>query len=65
VAAARAEAGDIVLAVAEGAATWDGVASLGDILAGRAAPRAGRFSVFDSLGLGVEDVAAASAVLGA
>ena len=65
VAAAREEAGDIVLAVAEGSAAWDGIASLGDILAGRAAPRTGRLSIFDSLGLGVEDVAAASAILGA
>jgi len=65
VAAARAEAGDIVLAVADGTASWDGVVSLGEILAGRAAPRSGRVSVFVSLGLGVEDVAAAAAVAGA
>ena len=65
VAAARAEAGDIILAVAEGAASWDGVASLGDILSGRAEPRAGRVSLFVSLGLGVEDVAAAAAIVGA
>jgi alanine dehydrogenase len=65
VAAARAEAGDVVLAVAEGTASWDGVASLGEILAGRASPRAGRVSLFVSLGLGVEDVAAAAAIAGA
>jgi alanine dehydrogenase len=65
VGAAHAEAGDIVLAVAEGAASWDGVVSLGEILAGRSSPRAGRVSVFESLGLGVEDVAAAAAVVGA
>jgi ornithine cyclodeaminase/alanine dehydrogenase-like protein (mu-crystallin family) len=65
VAAARAEAGDVVLAVADGAAAWDGVASLGEILAGRAVPRAGRLSLFVSLGLGVEDVAAAAAIIGA
>ena len=65
VAAARAEAGDVILAVAEGAASWDGIASLGDILSGRAAPRAGRVSLFVSLGLGVEDVAAAAAIVGA
>ena len=64
VAAANAEAGDVVLAVAEGAASWDGVASLGDILAGLASPRAGRVSLFESLGLGVEDVAAAAAIVG-
>jgi len=65
VAAARAEAGDVVIAVAEGAAAWDGIVSLGEILAGRSSPRAGRVSVFESLGLGVEDVAAAAAVVGA
>lgn len=61
--AARAEAGDIMLAVRENAASWDGVVVLGDVLAGRASPRAGRVSVFESLGLGVEDVAAAAAVV--
>jgi ornithine cyclodeaminase len=62
VAAARVEAGDVILAVAEGAASWDGVVSLGAILAGRATARAGSASVFVSLGLGVEDVAAAAAI---
>jgi ornithine cyclodeaminase len=63
VAAARAEAGDILLAVAEGAASWDGVVTLGETLLERATPRDGRVSVFVSLGLGVEDVATAAAVL--
>ncbi|MDB5070640.1 MAG: Ornithine cyclodeaminase [Candidatus Eremiobacteraeota bacterium] len=63
VAAARAEAGDVILAVAEGAASWDGVVSLGDVLARRKTPRSGRCSVFVSLGLGVEDVAAAAALV--
>ena len=62
VAAARAEAGDVILAVAEGETTWDGVVTLGAILAGRAEPRAGNVSVFISLGLGVEDVAVAAAL---
>ncbi len=62
VSAAKAESGDIVLAVAEGAASWNGVVSLGDVLADRAAPRSGRVSVFISLGLGVEDVATAAAL---
>jgi alanine dehydrogenase len=61
-AAAQAEAGDILLAVAERAAAWDGVVTLGGVLAGNDAPRGGRVSVFVSLGLGVEDVAAAAAV---
>jgi ornithine cyclodeaminase/alanine dehydrogenase-like protein (mu-crystallin family) len=64
VAAARAESGDIALAVAEGAASWDGVVSLGDVLAGQASARPGRTSVFISLGLGLEDVATAAAVFG-
>ena len=64
VTAARAEAGDVVLAVAEGAASWDGVVTLGDVLAERAVPRPGRASVFISLGLGVEDVATAVALVG-
>jgi ornithine cyclodeaminase/alanine dehydrogenase-like protein (mu-crystallin family) len=64
VAAARAEAGDVVLAVAEGAASWDGAVTLGEVLAGRAVPRSGRVSVFISLGLGVEDVATAVALVG-
>jgi ornithine cyclodeaminase len=65
VAAAHAEAGDVVLAVAEGVGSWDGVVTLGDVLAERASPRAGRLSLFVSLGLGVEDVAAAAAIVGA
>jgi alanine dehydrogenase len=63
VAAARAEAGDVVLAVAEDAASWDGVVTLGEVLAGRAVPRRGRASVFISLGLGIEDVATAVALI--
>lgn len=63
IAAARAEAGDVILAVAEGAASWDGVVSLGAVFAGTASVCAGRVSVFESQGLGVEDVAAALAVL--
>jgi len=62
-AAARAEAGDVILAVADGAASWDGVVSLGKVLAHRGSPRTGRVSIFVSLGLGVEDVAAAAAIV--
>ena len=61
--AARAEAGDVILAVHDGDASWDGVVTLGDVLARRASARAGRVSVFVSLGVGVEDVATAAAVL--
>lgn len=63
VAAARAEAGDMIIAVAEGAASWDGVVTLGEILAQRSVPRSGRCTVFESLGIGVEDVAAAAALV--
>lgn len=62
-AAAHAEAGDIVLAVAHDGASWDGVVALGDVLAGRAGARAGRCTVFESLGLGIEDVATAAALV--
>jgi len=62
-AAARQEAGDVILAVAEGAASWDGVVALGEILAGIATPRDGHTTVFESLGLGVEDIAAAAAIV--
>ncbi len=62
-AAARAEAGDVILAVADGAASWDGVISLGEVLAHLGSPRSGRVSIFVSLGLGVEDVAAAAALV--
>jgi ornithine cyclodeaminase/alanine dehydrogenase-like protein (mu-crystallin family) len=62
-AAAERESGDVILAVAEGAASWDGVVSLGAVLTGQKAPRPGRVSVFVSLGLGIEDVATAAAVV--
>jgi ornithine cyclodeaminase len=61
--AAHAEAGDVLLAVGEGAASWEGVVALGDVLAQRNAPRDGRCSVFVSLGLGVQDVATAAALV--
>jgi alanine dehydrogenase len=63
IAAAHQEAGDVILAVAERAASWDGVISLGEVLADLTTPRAGRMTVFESLGLGVEDVAAAAAIV--
>jgi len=61
-AAARAEAGDIVLAVNEGAASWDDITELGPVLEGHVEPRDGRVSVFVSVGLGIEDVAVAAAI---
>jgi ornithine cyclodeaminase len=61
-AAARAEAGDIVLAVHDGAASWDDVTELGPVLEGHVEPRDARVSVFVSVGLGIEDVALAAAL---
>jgi ornithine cyclodeaminase/alanine dehydrogenase-like protein (mu-crystallin family) len=64
--AAVAEAGDILLAVAEGATTLDCiVGELGALLAGRLRPEptGSRITVFKSLGLAVQDVALAGAVL--
>ena len=61
--AAHAESGDMILAVAEGAAAWDGIVALPEVLAGRARPRSAEVSIFISLGLGVEDIAAAAALL--
>jgi ornithine cyclodeaminase/alanine dehydrogenase-like protein (mu-crystallin family) len=54
--------GDIVIAVHEGDASRDGIVALGEVLAGLAAARPGRCTVFESLGVGIEDVAAAAAI---
>jgi thiomorpholine-carboxylate dehydrogenase len=55
-AAAAAESGDVILSKCEVHA------ELGELFAGKVAPRAGETTVFKSLGLAVEDVAAASLV---
>jgi ornithine cyclodeaminase/alanine dehydrogenase-like protein (mu-crystallin family) len=60
-----AESGDYVLAAAEGAVTPDRVrAELGEILLGTAAGRASaeEITIFESLGLAIEDLAAARRV---
>jgi len=60
------EAGDFLLAKVEGAVTDDHIlCEIGEILAGRATGRssASEITLFESLGLGVEDVAAAHYVL--
>jgi len=65
-AAALREAGDLLLAIADGAVDEDHIAGeLGDVLVGRVAGRTrpDELTVFESLGLGVEDVAAAAHVL--
>jgi alanine dehydrogenase len=59
---ARAEAGDLLLALGEGAVGEDHVqGTLGDLLLGRAEGRrsADEATLFESLGLAVEDLAAA------
>jgi alanine dehydrogenase len=64
---AFAEAGDILLPIAEGAITRDHVAGeLGEVAAGRITGRtsADEITVFKSLGMAVEDVAAAQLVFG-
>jgi alanine dehydrogenase len=61
---AHLEAGDFVAALDEGALTWNSVHGLGNILAGQhpGRVRATDITLFKSLGLGVEDVAAAARV---
>lgn len=59
-----AEAGDFVLAVADGAIGHDHLkAELGDVLTGKASGRTGEreITIFESLGLAAEDLAAAAA----
>jgi thiomorpholine-carboxylate dehydrogenase len=55
-AAAAVESGDVILS------KCDVYAELGELFAGKVEPRAGEITVFKSLGLAVEDVAAASLV---
>jgi ornithine cyclodeaminase len=65
----RNEAGEFRLAVAEGKIAGDGHvrAELGEVLAGTAAGRrdAGELTLFRSLGLAIEDLAAAQAAVAA
>jgi ornithine cyclodeaminase len=64
---AMREAGDLLLAIDEGAVTADGFAGeLGGVLAGRVQGRrtADEVTLFKSVGLGAEDVAAARATYG-
>ena len=60
----RNEAGDYLLAVADGAAVGQVRATLGELLTGAVSGRAGstEITVFESLGLAAEDLAAASFV---
>jgi ornithine cyclodeaminase/alanine dehydrogenase-like protein (mu-crystallin family) len=63
--AARIEAGDLVLAEREGQLNWARVHSLRDVVAGSTGTRQpSDVTLFKSVGLAIEDVAAAAAVLG-
>jgi len=62
--AARVEAGDLLMAEREGQLNWARVHSLRDVVAGSTGSRQPNdVSLFKSVGLAIEDVAAAAAVL--
>jgi ornithine cyclodeaminase/alanine dehydrogenase len=62
--AARLEAGDLILAEREGQLSWGRVRSLRDVVAGTVGQRQpSDVTLFKSVGLAVEDVAAGAAVL--
>jgi ornithine cyclodeaminase/alanine dehydrogenase-like protein (mu-crystallin family) len=62
--AARLEAGDLILAEREGQMSWGRVQSLRDVIAaGTGQRQASDVTVFKSVGLAIEDVAAGSVVL--
>ena len=62
--AARLEAGDLILAEREGLLSWGRVNSLRDLVAGKTGQRQpSDVTVFKSVGLAIEDVAAGAAVL--
>ncbi len=64
VAQAQVEAGDLIAAVADGAFAWDRAVTLADIVAGKTPPRPNgdAITLFDSLGIGLWDLAAAKQV---
>ncbi len=63
--AARAEAGDLIQAVAEGHLRWDDVIEIGQVLAGQQEGRRSRDEItfFKSVGVAVQDAATAGAVV--
>ena len=62
--AARLEAGDLILAEREGLLSWGRVISLRDVVAGKTGQRQpSDVTVFKSVGLAIEDLAAGSIVL--
>jgi len=64
VAQAKVESGDLLAAEAAGAFRWDNAVRLADVVAGRSSGRAdsAQITLFESLGVGIWDVAAASHV---
>jgi alanine dehydrogenase len=67
VAQAKVESGDLIAAQAAGAFRWDDAVRLADVVAGRAAGRTdeAQITLFESLGVGIWDIAAASFVFDA
>ena len=65
VAVARLESGDLIGAEAEAGLDWSAVLPLSDVVAGKAAGRTspGEVTLFESQGIGLEDLAAACRVL--
>ena len=64
IAQAHVEAGDLLPAIAEGAFSWDDAVTLADIVAGTTPgrPSAEAITLFDSLGIGLWDLAVANHV---
>lgn len=62
---AKLEAGDLVPAVEDGLVSWDNVAELGAVIVGQSPGRQGAHdtTLFKSVGLAIEDVAAAALVV--
>ena len=61
---ARLECGELLSSMVKGVLNWNGVLELGEVVAGRAAPRtdSSQITLFKSLGLALEDVAVAAEV---
>ena len=63
--AARVEAGDLILAAAEGALDWNRVEQLGSLVhQGRHSNADHSWFVFKSVGIGIQDIAVAAGLLG-
>ena len=63
VATALREAGDVVMAIAEGAVTADDLVPMRDVVTGAVVPSAGRPLVFKSVGMSWQDLVVAEAVV--